>query len=168
MIAVQNILVATDFSETSTAALRYGRELAERFNATLHVLHVAERIDVTTFGAEAYTVSAPDLQQDVVEAARQRLHDMLTEAAGGSRVEPIVVTATAPAFAIIDYARDHKIDLIVIGTHGRTALAHYLIGSVAESVVRSAPCPVLTVRPFEREFVQPDTVAAAPMAKATR
>jgi nucleotide-binding universal stress UspA family protein len=68
------------------------------------------------------------------------------------------MTSGSPAYAIVDYAREYDIDLIVMGTHGRGALAQLMMGSVAERVVRIAPCPVLTVRHPEHEFVQPDTL----------
>jgi nucleotide-binding universal stress UspA family protein len=76
----------------------------------------------------------------------------------GPRTTPVVLTSASPAFAIIDYAGGHDIDLIVMGTHGRGGLAHMLMGSAAEKVVRLAPCPVLTVRHPEHEFVRPDTL----------
>jgi len=76
----------------------------------------------------------------------------------GPHAKAVVMTAASPAFAIIDYAKENAIDLIVMGTHGRGALAHLLMGSVAERVVRLASCPVLTVRHPEREFVTPDTL----------
>jgi nucleotide-binding universal stress UspA family protein len=172
MMTLKNILVATDFSEPSDAALAYGRELAGRFGATLHVLHVAENIYITTFGAETYAAVAPDLQRQVEDGARARLDELLIDSdKSGPPTRPIVLTSSSPSFAIIDYAGEHGIDLIVMGTHGRGALAHLLMGSVAERVVRLAPCPVLTVRHPEHEFVRPDalvavTPAAQPPARA--
>ena len=74
------------------------------------------------------------------------------------------VTSGAPASAIVDYANEARIDLIIMGTHGRGTVAHMLMGSVAERVVRTAPCPVLTVRHPEREFVLPDALAAVATA----
>jgi nucleotide-binding universal stress UspA family protein len=74
------------------------------------------------------------------------------------RAQPMVLTASRPTDAILSYARDVNADLIVMGTHGRTGVAHLFMGSVAEHVVRAAPCPVLTVRHPEREFVQPDAL----------
>jgi nucleotide-binding universal stress UspA family protein len=71
------------------------------------------------------------------------------------------LTSAAPALAIVEYASANGIDLIVVGTHGRRAVAHLLMGSVAERVVRTAPCPVLTVRHPEHEFIRPDTLVAA-------
>lgn len=160
MLTLKNILVATDFSEPSNAALAYGRELAARFNAGLHVLHIAENIYITTFGAETYAAVAPDFQAEVEQSARARLEQLVLDRDGsGPKTTPVVMTSASPAFAIIDYAGEHGIDLIVMGTHGRGALAHLLMGSVAERVVRLAPCPVLTVRHPEREFVHPDTPA---------
>ena len=158
MIALKNILVATDFGEAADAALAYGRELARTFGATLHVLHVADDVYVR-LGGDAYVGVLPELQQDIEAAARQQLDALLVDN------DPVplparrsVVTSSAPAAAIVDYARDADIDLIVVGTHGRGAVAHLLMGSVAERVVRTAPCPVLTVRHPEHEFVMPDAL----------
>jgi len=167
MMTIRHILVPTDFGEPADAALTYGRELAGRFGATLHVLHIAENIYVTTFGAETYAAVAPDLQRDLEEAARARVDELLIDSDGtGPHTKPVVMTAASPAFAIIDYAKDNAIDLIVMGTHGRGALAHMLMGSVAERVVRLASCPVLTVRHPEHEFVTPDTLVPVALKAA--
>lgn len=160
MITLKNVLVATDFSEPSDAALLYGRELAVRFGATLHVLHVVENIYINTLGVEGYAAVIPELQQHVEDDARRHLHQTLLDSdRSGPPSIPVVVTAYSPAITIVDYAKDHKIDVIVMGTHGRGGLAHLVMGSVAERVVRSAPCPVLTVRHPEHEFVRPDNLA---------
>ena len=157
MIAMKNILVATDFGEAADNALVYGRELAQRFGATLHVLHVAENVYISAFGAETYASFAPDLQRDLEETAHNRLAEAIIDSDGsGPCTIPVVMTSSSPAFAIIDYAREHNIDLIIMGTHGRGALGHILMGSVAERVVRLAPCPVLTIRQSERDFIHPD------------
>ncbi len=157
MIAMRNILVATDFGEAADSALAYGRELAQRFDATLHVLHVAENVYITAFGAETYASFAPELQRDIEERAHKLLDEAILDSDGsGPATIPVVMTSSSPAFAIIDYAREQDIDLIIMGTHGRGALGHLLMGSVAERVVRLAPCPVLTIRQPERDFVRPD------------
>jgi nucleotide-binding universal stress UspA family protein len=162
MIAIKNILVATDFGEAADSALCYGRELAGRFGATLHVLNVVENFYVTTFGAETYAAIVPEMQRELDNAARKRLDEALIDSDGsGPPTKAAVVTSGSPAYAIVDYAREHGIDLIVMGTHGRGALAHLMMGSVAERVVRLASCPVLTVRHPEHEFVRPDTLALA-------
>ena len=159
MIAMKNVLVATDFGEAADTALAYGRELARKFNATLHVLHVAENVYITAFGAETYASFAPDLQRDIEESAHRRLKELTVDNdTAAPKTVAAVMTSGSPAFAIIDYANDHEIDLIVMGTHGRGTLGHFLMGSVAERVVRLAGCPVLTVRQPERDFVHPDAL----------
>jgi nucleotide-binding universal stress UspA family protein len=160
MITVKNILVATDFSEPSEAAFLYARELATRFGAMLHVLHVAPNVIIGSLAAETYVTNGPAIQKEIEDDARDQLHRLLvdTDRSGPASV-PVLLTASSPALAILEYANGHDIDLIVLGTHGRGALAHLIMGSVAERVVRLAPCPVLTVRHPERDFVQPDTLA---------
>jgi nucleotide-binding universal stress UspA family protein len=165
MIVLKNILVATDFGEASDAALSYGRALAGTFGATLHVLHVAENIFTRGIGGEAYIAVLPDLQKDVEDAARAQLHELVIDNdPNAPAVKPVIMTSNTPAMSIVEYARDEHIDLIVMGTHGRGAVAHLLMGSVAERVVRTAPCPVLTVRQPERDFVVPDTLVAVERA----
>ena len=161
MITLNRILVPTDFSEPSDAALTYGRELAIRFGATLHVLHVAHDLYLQTYGGEHFLAMVPEVQRQIENDARRRLDELVLDSDhSGPPTVPAVVTAVSTAMAIVEYARVEDINLIVIGTHGRGALAHLVMGSVAERVVRFAPCPVLTVRHPEREFVRPDTLAA--------
>jgi nucleotide-binding universal stress UspA family protein len=165
MIALKNILVATDFGEAADVALTYGRELAMRFGATLHVLHVAENIYINAFGAESYAAMAPALQEKLEASAVKQLDDLLIDSDhSGPPTRRAILTSSSPAYAIVDYAREHNIELIVMGTHGRGALAHLVMGSVAERVVRLASCPVLTVRHPEHEFVRPDALMAVALA----
>jgi len=167
MIALHRILVATDFSEPSDAALLYGRALARTFGAELEVVHVADNVLTMTVGVEGYVAVLPQLQKDVEDAARARLHSLLLDSDGsGPRAKAVVLASNAPAAAIAEYAKRAGVDLIVMGTHGRGAVSHFLMGSVAENVVRSAPCPVLTVRHPERDFVLPDTLEARAAAGA--
>src|SRR6187455_3548204 len=131
MITLKNVLVATDFGEASEAALTYGRTLAGRFGAKLHVLHVTQNIYLNAFGAESFASIAPRLQADLEETARKELDELLIDSdKSGPKTEGVLVTSGSPAFAIVDYAREHEIDLIVMGTHGRGALAHLMMGSV--------------------------------------
>jgi nucleotide-binding universal stress UspA family protein len=161
MIALKHILVATDFDEAADAALAYGRTLARTFGATLHVLHVADDVYMR-LGGDSYASVLPDLQRDIEKAASDRLDAVLVDNDPNPLpVKKVVITSAATAMAITEYAREAKIDLIVMGTHGRGGVAHVLMGSVAERVVRTAPCPVLTVRHPEHEFIQPDTLVAA-------
>jgi nucleotide-binding universal stress UspA family protein len=165
MILLKKILVATDFSEPSDAALAYGYELARTFGAQLVVLHVVDNVAGRAYGGDGFAFVDPRLQTDVEAAARRRLNGLMFAEDGELlRAETVVLTSNAPAAAIADYAGGHAIDLIVMGTHGRGAVAQLLMGSVAERVVRIAPCPVLTVRHPEHEFVLPDALVAAAKA----
>jgi nucleotide-binding universal stress UspA family protein len=148
MIVLTNVLVATDFGPASDAALTYGRALARTFGATLHVLHVTENpfMRATMFDPHAVQAAAQRrLDAYLTENDRTRLH-----------ARAVLDTSDEPADAITQYARSAGIDLIVMGTHGRTGLSQFLVGSVAERVVRHASCPVLTVRQPEHEFVLPE------------
>ena len=165
MVKLEHILVATDFSETSESALNYGRALARTFGARLHVLHVVENSLMWT-GVEGVAYDFALVQEEIEEAARKRLAAIVGPDAGQiPKTTTVVKAGTSPAFVIADYAKEAKIDLIVMGTHGRGLVGHLLIGSVAERVVRIAPCPVLTVRNPEHEFVLPDALQAAASAR---
>jgi nucleotide-binding universal stress UspA family protein len=153
MIALKNVLVPTDFSETSDSALRYGKALASAFGATLHVVHIVEEPYGQPWAVEAYGFSLAALQDEWIKDAQSRLAEGL---AAEEKATLHAVTTTVlghPVMEILRYAKDNAIDLIVMGTHGRGPLGHVVLGSVAERVVRKAPCPVLTVRSPEREFV---------------
>ena len=155
-MALRNILVATDFSEPSNVALAYGRDLARNYNARLHVMHVVD--DVTRYGTEI-GAALPALQEDLVKVARRDLDARLTEE-DRRQLNAVAVAETGAniAAAICGYAKNNAIDLIVTGTHGRGVVQHFLMGSVADRVVRSAPCPVLTVHAHERDFIVPDAL----------
>ena len=163
MIVLKHILVATDFSDASGAALVYGRELARCYRATLHVLHAVDDLR-WRYAPDMPAAVLGDAQSDLEATARERVETLLSE---GDRTQlqarPVAKVAMSASTAIVDYARSEPIDLIVIGSHGRGGgVTHLVMGSVAERVVRTAPCPVLTVRTKERDFVKPDAVAAGP------
>jgi nucleotide-binding universal stress UspA family protein len=163
MVTLKNILVATDFSEPSAVALNYGRDLARSYNATLHVLHVVE--DVMMRYSPEIGYAMPDLQKDLEATATNDLNAAITEDDRRTlRVMPSVTTSANIADAVVSYAQSNAIDLIITGTHGRGAVKHFLMGSVAERVVRTAPCPVLTVREHERDFIAPDAITVATTA----
>jgi nucleotide-binding universal stress UspA family protein len=159
MIALKQVLVATDFSEPSATALEYGRALARTFDATLHVVHVVENLMASGMMAEAAPANYAELLERFEEAADKQLRATIGEDDRRElKAETILLTRVAPARGIVSYAETAKIDLIVMGTHGRGGWSHLLMGSVAEKVVRTAPCPVLTVRHPEREFIAPDAL----------
>ena len=130
------ILVPTDFGAASEAALTYGRELANRFDAALHLIHITENPFLRAVVGDLRSLE---------EAALRWLQDRLTDDDRRRGGVAVVEQSDEPASEILRYAKLADIDLIVIGTHGRTGLARVVLGSVAEAVVRAAPCPVLTV-----------------------
>ncbi|HYN10923.1 MAG TPA: universal stress protein [Vicinamibacterales bacterium] len=159
MIVLKNILVATDFGEAAAVALRYGRELARNFGSTLHVLHVVDDLAARAVGFPEYAPNLVGLQAEAVAAARKQLEALLSdEDRSMLRAKSIVLVSQWPARTILEYARDVRVDALLLGTHGRGKLAQLFMGSVAEKVVRHAPCPVLTVRHPEHEFVLPDAL----------
>jgi nucleotide-binding universal stress UspA family protein len=153
MITLKTVLVPTDFSEPSAVALRYGLAFAEAFKARLHVLHAVEDPYSYPWAAEAY-VNPQEILDRLLAEANTRLAALVTDDQKKAHQIECVVRVGRPFVTVLDYAAEKEIDLIVMGTHGRGALAHMLLGSVAEQVVRRAPCPVLTVRHPEHDFVQ--------------
>ena len=153
MIRLKRILVPTDFSETSQAAVRYGVALARAFAAKLYLLHIPEHP-----GEAAETEFPIGLFETMKNAAHDRLGRLLTEVETRELKPEYAMRLGVPSDEIVQHALDHEIDLIVMGTHGREGVARVLVGSVAEKVVRRAPCPVMTVHHPEHEFVLPDAV----------
>jgi nucleotide-binding universal stress UspA family protein len=141
MIALKRILVPHDFSDTSAAATSYAVELARSFGAQLVFLYVG---DSSKTELEGEIPLASD--GAVVEAVRNRLVKTLAPVDQVTLSPEFFARAGTPANEIVRFAREHDIDLIVMGTHGRGFVGHVVMGSVAEKVVRTAPCPVLTVR----------------------
>jgi nucleotide-binding universal stress UspA family protein len=156
MIDLRRILVPTDFSKSSQNALIYAVAFAQKFRAEVRLLHVVQ--DLALFIPEAMLVVppvAPPVEQ-FREAARTALQRAVSELGVADVVIHPEVAEGVPYDAIIRFAKEHDIDLIVMGTHGHTGLAHMLLGSVSEKVVRRAPCPVLTVRHPEHESSTPE------------
>lgn len=141
----QKILVPVDFSACSAEGVRTAADLAQRYGAELVLVHVFEPILYTTPDGYPFLVPGQleSLLAEYATALGKAKKD--AEAAGASRVSTRELQGFA-ASEIANLAKDGHFDLIVIGTHGRTGLKHALMGSVAEKVLRSAPCPVLCVR----------------------
>ena len=150
MIKLERILVPTDFSESSEQARTYACELARRFHAEIHLLHVAAPIM-----PPGYMGAVPQEWLHPEENARRELEEWNDPDFEHAKGVVRSAIAGTPFIEIVRYARDREIDLIVMGTHGHSAVAQALIGSVAERVVRKAPCPVLTVRLHGHQFVTP-------------
>jgi universal stress protein A len=143
-MAVQHILVPTDFSEYADYALDYAIELAQKLQAHLTFLHVIYPMPLTMedFDASGFTPYLEEIETD----AQQRLQILLNRVRQEGLQGETAIVQGVPFQAIVDMAESQDIDLIVMGTHGRTGLTHVLMGSVAERVVRMAPCPVLVTR----------------------
>ena len=155
MIDLKRILLATDFSEYSAAARKYACAFADQFHAELHVLHVIQ--DLAPLVPEPGVAIPPttDYLKELEENATLMLERVLDPQWSAGKTIKRVVRQGPPFLEIVRYAKETGIDLIVIGTLGRTGLAHVFMGSVAEKVVRKSPCPVLSVRHPEHEFVAP-------------
>jgi nucleotide-binding universal stress UspA family protein len=155
MIDLKRVLVPTDFSEYSQAALTYGVALAEKFGSSLYLLHIVQ--DLALFVPDAIAIAPPIAPP--VEQFRAAAQTALERLVRENQLEKLAVQCRVaegtPFYEIIRFAKEEDIDLIVMGTHGHSGLAHVLLGSVTEKVVRKAPCPVLTVRHPEHEFVHP-------------
>ena len=163
MLVLRDVLVPVDFESTSIHALAYARDLARTFGATLHVLHVLEDAFALAAGTEGSLSAFPRLEREAEDDARRRLQDLLTDADRKAGAMTAVRLGTSPASSIVAYATEIQADVIVMGTHGRRGTSIGTIGSVAEQVVRTAKCPVLTVRekPVERVRQRVSEAAAA-------
>ena len=155
MIKLKKVLVPTDFSDSARQALRYGMSFAKEYGAELVLLHVVENLTVG-YASDLFPVPMAEVFQEISGYAKSELAKLGEEARRrGLTVEEQVVQGK-PSAEIIRYATEHEIDVIVLGTHGKGMLDQALFGSTTERVVRRAPCPVLTVRLPEHEFVEGD------------
>ena len=153
-IVIKKILCPVDFSESSAYALRYAMAFAVAYDADLELLHVMEMPFLPPYS----TTAAPDLSM-TIERIRQESEQALSELVERNkalhrRVTGRMVVGT-PFIEIMNAAKEGGVDLIVVGSHGRTGLKQMLIGSVAEKVVRKSPCPVLAVKHPEHDFIMP-------------
>jgi len=148
MEAIRRILVPVDFSEHSERALEHAIGLAKVFGAEIELLHSYEVTPIVTL----YGVGYPEtLDRDLREAATRRLAEWCEKVQTEAVPVRQHVVPSFPAEAIVDQAGELDVDLIVMGTRGLSGLRHVMLGSVAERVLRRAPCPVLTVKEPERE-----------------
>ena len=165
MFQLKNVLVATDFGNASDAALKCGREIARSFGATLHVLHVVD--DVFARGLEGepfeeWGEQQRELERSALDSLGQRITADDTREYGE---HPVTRVSGNPADAIVQFVTgETRVDLIVMGTHGRDAIDPLQAGSVSARVVHAAPCPVLTVKAPARSLV-PAAVADVAAAR---
>jgi len=153
-IKIEKVLCPVDFSDGSQHALRYAVAFARAYDAELEVLHVVELPFLPSYS----TAGLPDLGlpvEQIQEECQERLAELVEKyKAQYPKIKQHVVVGS-PFVEIVREAKNGEFDLLVVGTHGHTGLKHMLIGSVAEKVVRKAPCPVLSVKDPEHEFVMP-------------
>ncbi len=142
---IKKILFATDFSEGSSHALPYAVDLAKRYGARLYLVHVV--YDLTrTAGWYVPHASVDEVYSDIEKSARAELEKSFVDEMRGFRDMEYMVLKGTPYEEISRFSAENKVDLIVLGTHGRKGIDRVLFGSTAEQVVRNAPCPVLSVR----------------------
>jgi len=144
MSTIRNILVPTDFSEPAAAALAYAKNLAAQFGSHLHLLYV---VPTPQYGwaAESSAFAWPTVLTDLEAEANAELERQIAQAPPAPGPVSLATAVGVPVDAILEYAAANRIDLIVMGTHGRGLVGHMLLGSVAERVVRRSTVPVLTV-----------------------
>ncbi len=147
------VVVPYDFSEHARAALGEAEDLARRLGADLHLVHVMQSpiyLYSFAYAGEAAAVAPPIDMTEIRNDALKSLREVIAEIDIPGKVEPHVFEGANIAETLRATAEDLNADLIVMGTHGRTGLAHVFLGSVAERTLRIAPCPVLTVQPREK------------------
>src|SRR5215510_4235411 len=145
-------MVPTDFSEGACHALRYGVSFAREYEAELLLLHVVESV-AAPYASDLFPVPMAEVFQELSAYARGELEKLAEDAKGKGVDAKALVVQGKPSLEIMRVAREQAIDMIVLGTHGKGLLDQALFGSTTERVVRKAPCPVLTVRTPEHEFV---------------
>jgi universal stress protein A len=143
---IRHILAPTDFSELSNQGLKSALELAQSFGAKLLLLHVVEPPSYPLEGIVPSHLGAT-LLDDLERQASREFAQMLPETQGSKLDVARRVVVGIPYRKIVEVAAGENADLIVMTTHGRTGLSHLVMGSVAEKIVRTAACPVLTIRP---------------------
>ncbi len=160
MSQITKVLFPTDFSDHSNHALPYAVALAATYRAKLYVLHVITIMEHDPYDPQHTFPDIDTYRKKIEEGARAKagqVIDQCQQGPGKFQVEKLIERGTAPYGNILDAAEREGIDLIILSTHGRSGLSHFLLGSVAEKVVRFAPCPVLVVKKHEHEFVNPET-----------
>jgi len=148
---VDHVLAPVDLSNQTNLIADYAAELAKVYNAKLSLLHIVEQAAYpSVYGVDPMTPELPNVEARAREAMEE-LADRIRPQAPDVRT---VVTMGYAAREIVDYVEDHNVDMVVMATHGRTGLSRFVIGSVAEKVVRTAPCPVFTLRSFGKNILE--------------
>ena len=152
MISLKKILCPIDHSDCSKEALKYAVSFAMRDEAKLYLLHI---IDIRSFNESLNAMPTQIPDNETLEQLRIKLLDCIPEEIRDDMDVEAIVIQGIPFVEIISTSREKEIDMIVMGSHGRTGISHMMLGSVSEKVVRKAPCPVLIVRQPDQKFVMP-------------
>jgi nucleotide-binding universal stress UspA family protein len=150
MSHIKRLLVPTDFSPAADIALGYAIDVASRYEGSLHLVHVIEDTYLAHAYPDGFFAELPGIQQKLHNDAERRLKELSLRCTTAGTPVTVEILNGRPARVIVETAQAMGTDLIVMGTHGRSGIAHFLMGSVAEHVVRTAPCPVFTVRDTAR------------------
>lgn len=153
MIQLKKILVPTDFSESARHALTYAISFAREYSAEVTLLHVVEDVAVS-YASDLFPVPMAEVFNEISAYARKELGTLAAEVRARAVAVREIVVQGKPAAEILRVAREETFDMIILGTHGKGVLDQALFGSTTERVVRKAPCPVLTCRVSEHEFVK--------------
>jgi universal stress protein A len=151
-ITLRKILVPIDFSDYSKKALHYAVPFARQFNARIYLLYVVEP---TIYPADFSfgQIGMPNVENELRMKGEQELQELIKNEIKGAVPSEALVKVGLPFVEVVSFAKDEKIELIIVATHGHSGVEHVLFGSTAEKIVRKAPCPVLVVRSDERDFV---------------
>ena len=150
MITNKRLLVPSDFSPASEVAFAYALDMAAKYGSAMRLLHVIDEPRAAVAYPDGFFVEPSAARMKLVEDATSRLSLMADRCRAVGIEAAIEVVLGRPARVIVERAQSHGTDVIVMGTHGRSGVAHLVLGSVAERVVRTAPCPVLTMRDTAR------------------
>lgn len=153
MIQLKKILVPTDFSESARHALTYAISFAREYSAEVTLLHVVEDVAVS-YASDLFPIPMAEVFNEISAHARKELAALAAEVRARAVEVREVVVQGKPAAEILRVAREETFDMIILGTHGKGVLDQALFGSTTERVVRKAPCPVLTCRVAEHEFIK--------------
>lgn len=150
MISIQGVMVPVDFSKESILAAKFGASLAEEYKTKLYVLHVMEPVHPSLRG---YIVDFEQFQQRMIAQAKEDLENVIPKAVKDRIPVEFILEIGHPSYLIVEKAKELGVDVVVIATHGRTGLSYVLLGSVAEKVIRHAPCPVFVIRNPKDKYV---------------
>lgn len=165
-MTIKNIFVPTDFSAGSEEAVRYAYDLALTLGARLHIMHVLENPFAPGAFMEMYAPPPPEYFLNIEGQAEERLRNTLTREQQEQLDVVLTTRLGVPATEILDrLAEEPRIDLVVMATHGRGGVARLVMGSVTDKIVRSSPCPVLTLREHPHPKPAPERRASASVTR---